>query len=207
MMMNNSDIRRRNSISFTTSSLRRKLSPTGMLKWPGHKCAQYYVQTHQASVMRNMPGATRYKGTLQAIKFDRNEIAFILAVYPWLKPLKDEGWEVTGLTGKLELPDNGFQKIPHTRARNSSPSRDSNPHSSVGGRRVLGKQTCQLLHHASTCSLRIKDTADRNRKRNASTQSETPEEAVRDLLLGSHDQAEQGQGPCDSKEPLFVTVK
>ena len=41
--------------------------------------------------------------------------------------------------------DDELKKMPHTKARrfkpkDSSPNRDSNPHSSTGGR--LGKQTC-----------------------------------------------------------------
>ena len=35
----------------------------------------------------------------------------------------------------------------HTKPESLSPSRDSNPHCSIGDR--LGKQTCVLLHHAS----------------------------------------------------------
>ena len=40
-----------------------------------------------------------------------------------------------------------FQKGHILKPENSSPKRDSNPHSSIGGR--LGKQTCWPLHHAS----------------------------------------------------------
>ena len=40
-----------------------------------------------------------------------------------------------------------FRKCYILKPENSSPKRDSNPHSSIGGR--LGKQTCQPLHHAS----------------------------------------------------------
>ena len=36
-------------------------------------------------------------------------------------------------------PNDEFQKMPHTKARKSSPDRNSNPHSSIGCR--LGKQT------------------------------------------------------------------
>ena len=38
-----------------------------------------------------------------------------------------------------KTPDDELQKMPHN-PENSSPKRDSNPHSSIGGR--LGKQTC-----------------------------------------------------------------
>ena len=35
-----------------------------------------------------------------AIKFDRDEIAFILALLYWLKPLTDEEGEETGVPGE-----------------------------------------------------------------------------------------------------------
>ena len=38
-----------------------------------------------------------------------------------------------------KTPGNELQKMPHTTADDSSPKRDSNPSSSIGGR--LGKQT------------------------------------------------------------------
>ena len=40
-----------------------------------------------------------------------------------------------------------FRKCHILQHENSSPKRDSNPRSSIGGR--LGKQTCKPLHHAS----------------------------------------------------------
>ena len=39
-----------------------------------------------------------------------------------------------------KTPDDDLQKMPHTKPENSSPNRDSNQHSSIGGR--LGKQMC-----------------------------------------------------------------
>ena len=38
-----------------------------------------------------------------------------------------------------KTPGDELQKMPHTKARNVSPERDSNPHSSIGDR--PGKQT------------------------------------------------------------------
>ena len=35
-----------------------------------------------------------------AVTFDRVEIAFILALFYWLKPLTDEGGEETGVPGE-----------------------------------------------------------------------------------------------------------
>ena len=69
-----------------------------------------------------------------AIKFDRVEIAFIWAYFVgWtIKPMKEGR--------KPECPEktpgDELQKMPE----DSSPKRDSNPRSSIGGR--LGKQTC-----------------------------------------------------------------
>ena len=39
-----------------------------------------------------------------------------------------------------KTPGDELPKMPHTTARRFKPKRDSNPHSSIGGR--LGKQTC-----------------------------------------------------------------
>ena len=39
-----------------------------------------------------------------------------------------------------KTPGDELQKMPHAKTEDSSPKRDSNPHSSIGGR--LGKQTC-----------------------------------------------------------------
>ena len=44
-----------------------------------------------------------------------------------------------------KTPHDELRKMPHI----YSPSRDSNPHSSTGGRRLLRKQTYSPLHHAS----------------------------------------------------------
>ena len=47
-----------------------------------------------------------------AIKFDRVEMAFILALVYWLKPLTDERGEETRVPG--ENPDDELQQMPHT---------------------------------------------------------------------------------------------
>ena len=73
-----------------------------------------------------------------AIKFVRVEIAFILVLFYWLKPLTDEGGEETGVPRKTLTTS--FRKCHILKPENSIPNRDSNPHSSIGGR--LGKQTC-----------------------------------------------------------------
>ena len=58
------------------------------------------------------------------------------------EPLADEGGEETGVPGENPLATS-FNKMPVE----SSPKRDSSPHSSIGGR--LGTQMCKPLHHAS----------------------------------------------------------
>ena len=73
-----------------------------------------------------------------AIKLDKIEIAFILVLFYWLKPLTNEGGEETGVPG--ENPRRrAFRKCHILKPENSSPNRDSNPHSSIGGR--LGKRS------------------------------------------------------------------
>ena len=73
------------------------------------------------------------------MKFDRVEIAFILSLIHWLKSLRDEEWEETGLPGE-KPPTKSFRKSHTLKPENLSPKGDSNPLSSIGGR--LGKQTC-----------------------------------------------------------------
>ena len=62
-----------------------------------------------------------------AIKFDRVEIAFTLALLYWLKPLTDEGGVKGGGGGGVgpedpeKTPDEELQKMPHTKARKFKP--------------------------------------------------------------------------------------
>ena len=60
--------------------------------------AQLYMckscATHQAFITCNMLYAMQYKETVQLLKFDIIEIAFILALLYWLKPLANEGYSV-----------------------------------------------------------------------------------------------------------------
>ena len=106
-------------IFFTISSLRCELSPTRTLKWPGRNrvnitsnntSSAYHVQHVVCQLVRR---------DSSAIKFDRVEIAFIVAILYRLKPLTDQGGEKTGVPG--ETPDDGLQKLPHTKARKFRP--------------------------------------------------------------------------------------
>ena len=54
------------------------------------------------------------RGESSAITFDRDEIAFILTLFHWLKPLTDEGGEETGVPGEL-------QKMRKIKPENSRP--------------------------------------------------------------------------------------
>ena len=95
--------------------------------------------THRALITCNLQCATWYEGTAQLLRFDRVEIAFILALFYWRKPLTVEGGEGTDVPGK-KTPKTSFRKCHILKPENSSPKRDSNLLSSIGGR--LGKQTC-----------------------------------------------------------------
>ena len=55
--------------------------------------------THRVLITCNMPCGTWYKQTAQLYS-DRIEIAFILALFYWLKSLTDEGGEETGVPGE-----------------------------------------------------------------------------------------------------------
>ena len=61
---------------------------------------QKSLVTHRAPTSCNVLCAAWYEGDSSAIKFDRVEIAFILALLYWLKPLTDEVGEETGALGE-----------------------------------------------------------------------------------------------------------
>ena len=80
-----------------------------------------------------------------AFKFDRVEIAFIWAYFVgWIIELMKEGENRSTWRKPLVT---SFRKCHILQPEDSSPKRDSNPRSSIGGR--LGKKTCYPLHHAS----------------------------------------------------------
>ena len=81
----------------------------------------------------------------KARKF-KPQVRLELAQYYWLKPLTNEGEKETGVPRRNSWR-RALEKYHILQPENSSPKRDSNPHSSTGGRQ--GKQTCQPLHHAS----------------------------------------------------------
>ena len=81
---------------FTISSLRREPSPTRTLKWPARNRVQITRNTSSAHHLQPAVCHLVRRGS-SAIKFYRVEIAFILALFYWLKPLTDEGGEETGV--------------------------------------------------------------------------------------------------------------
>ena len=76
-------IQRRNSRFLTISSLRREPSPTRTLKWSGRNCVQITWNTSSADHVQSVTCHVVRRDS-SAIKFDRVEIAFILALFYWL---------------------------------------------------------------------------------------------------------------------------
>ena len=133
---NDDSIQKRKSRFFLTiSSLRLELFPTCTLEWP---------RSNRARITRNASSSYHVQHVMchlvrrdsSAVKFDRVEIVFILVLSYWLNhQAMKEG-------RKPEYPEKttSLRKCYILQPEDSSPKRDSNPHSSIGGR--LGKQTC-----------------------------------------------------------------
>ena len=143
---NNNRIQRRYSRSFTISSQRRELSPTRTLKWPWRNSVQTTCNTSSADhvqVSCYVPLGT--KGQLSYWvwqSWNRIYLSFILLTEPLNR------WRWGGIRSTRRKPlATSFRKCHILQPEDSSPKRDSNPRSSIGGR--LGKQTCKPLHHAS----------------------------------------------------------
>ena len=98
---NNNRIERRNSRFFflflTIASLHRELSPTRTLKWPGRNRVQITCDTQSAHHVQHVV-CRLVRRDSSAIKIGRVSVAFILALFNWLKRLTDEGGEETGET-------------------------------------------------------------------------------------------------------------
>ena len=85
-------IERRNTRFPTSCSLRHELTPTRTLKWPGRCRVQITCNTQSAHRVQHVVcHFLRRDGS--AIKVGGAKIAFILAVFYWLKRLIDEGGE------------------------------------------------------------------------------------------------------------------
>ena len=74
---------------FTISLLRRELTPTRTLKWPMRNPVKITCNTSSAYHVQRVVCLLVGRDS-SAIKFDRAEIVFILALLYWLKPLIDE---------------------------------------------------------------------------------------------------------------------
>ena len=80
-------IQRRSSRFFTISSLRRELSPARTLNWPRHYRVKITCNTSSAYHMQCVV-CHLVRRDSSAIKFDRVEIAFILALLYGLETIK-----------------------------------------------------------------------------------------------------------------------
>ena len=134
---NNNCIQRRHSRFFTISSQRRELSPTCTLKWPGRNSVQITCNTsstYHVQVSYNVPLGT--KGQLSYSvwqSWNRIYMSFILLAEPLNR------WRRGGNRSTRRKPlVTSFRKCHILQPEDSSPKRDSNSRSSIGGR--LGKQ-------------------------------------------------------------------
>ena len=108
----------------------------------GQGAVVYKSRATQALVMCNMC-ATWHKGTAQLLsltEFKLHYVSFILLAETinWQRKEGNRSAQRKALTTSIK-------KYHMLKPKNSSPSQDSNPHSSTGGR--LGKQICSPLHH------------------------------------------------------------
>ena len=75
------------------------MSPTHTLKWPERNRVQITCNTLGAYRVQHVVYHVVRRDSL-AVKFDRVEIAFSLALFYCLKPFTDEGWEETEVSGE-----------------------------------------------------------------------------------------------------------
>ena len=144
---NNNDTERRHSRLFTISLLRLKLSPTRTLKWPGHNRVQFTCNSLTGYHLKHV-ACLVVQWNRSATKFNRVEFSFYFSFILFAEPINR--WRRGGNSSTRTSPlTTSFRKCHILKPENSSPSRDSNQHSSIGGRRLLVKQTCWPLHHTS----------------------------------------------------------
>ena len=89
-----------------------------MLKWPERNCVQITCNPSGAYHVQHAVCHVVQKDS-SAVMFDIVKIAFILAVFYWLKPLTDKRGVETGVPG--ETPDVELQKVPHTKTPSVNP--------------------------------------------------------------------------------------
>ena len=114
------------------------LSPTRTLYWPGRNRVQITCNTSSAyHVQHVVLPATWYKGAAQLLSLEELK-SHLFSLY-FIEPLNR--WRCGGNRSTRRNPlATSFRKYHILKPEGSSPKRDSNPHSSTGGR--LGKQTC-----------------------------------------------------------------
>ena len=121
MIINNSNnrIQMLNSRFLTISSLRRKLSPTRTLKWPGRNRVQITCNTSSAYHAKHVVlRATWYEGTAPAIS---------------LAELKSHLFSSLLLAEPLAT---SFRKCHILKPEDSSPKRDSKPYNNIAWRQA-----------------------------------------------------------------------
>ena len=104
---NNNCIQRRSSRFSTISLLRHELSPNRTLKWRRHNSVKIKCNTPKVYHVQRVVCHLVWRDS-SAIKFDRVEITFILALLHWLKPLTDKyglnsNWTFLSVPYLLEL--------------------------------------------------------------------------------------------------------
>ena len=136
---NNNRIQRHYSRFSTISSQRRELSPARTLKWPRHNRVQITCNTssvYHVQVSCYMPLGMKGQLSYQVWQsWNRIYLSFILLA----EPLNQWRRGRNRSTRRKPLTTS-FRKYHILQPKDSSPKRDSNPCSSIGGR--LGKQTC-----------------------------------------------------------------
>ena len=107
------------------------MSPTRILKWPGCNVSSTYsqvawLQSLRITYSRSSAYHVQYvmchlmRRDSSAIKFDRVEIAFILALFYWLKPLPDKEGMKPEYSEKTPY-EKPLQKMPQTNDWNFKP--------------------------------------------------------------------------------------
>ena len=124
-------------LAFTISSSRRELSPTRTLRRPGYNRVQIACNTQSAYHVQHVVCHVVRRDS-SAIKFDRVENRIHLSFILLAEPLNR--WRRVGNRSTRRKPlATSFRKCHILRPEDSSPKRNPNPHSCIGGR--LGKQT------------------------------------------------------------------
>ena len=102
-----------------------------MHKWPERNRVQITCNTSSAYPVQHVLCHVEQRDA----QLNRVEAAFILALFNWLKPWTDKEWREPEYQEKTS-----DDELQNSENDTHNPNRDSNPHSSIGGR--LRKKTC-----------------------------------------------------------------